>query len=68
MVPANFKELQAVVDAGRMQDLEAKSTVKQALWALAGDLGLVKQTEGADKQGRFKGDRGSIGGRRGRSK
>ncbi|MFG3135127.1 CpaE family protein [Streptomyces sp. NPDC048211] len=68
VVPANFKELQAVVDAGRMQDLEAKSTVKQALWGLAGDLGLVKNAEGADKQGKFKGDRGSFGARRGRTK
>ncbi|WP_406392524.1 CpaE family protein [Streptomyces sp. NBC_00887] len=68
VVPANFKELQAVVDAGRMQDLEAKSTVKQALWGLAGDLGLVKNAENADKQGKFKGDRGAIGGRRGRVK
>lgn len=40
-VPANFKELQGAVDAGRMQDLDSKSTVKQALWALAGELGLV---------------------------
>lgn len=63
VIPANFKELQAVVDAGRMQDLEAKSTVKQALWGLAGDLGLVKNAENADKQGKFKGDRGAIGGR-----
>ncbi|MFD9541607.1 CpaE family protein [Streptomyces sp. NPDC060022] len=68
VIPANFKELQAVVDAGRMQDLEAKSTVKQALWGLAGDLGLVKNAENADKQGKFKGDRGAIGGRRGRVK
>ncbi|MFD8689796.1 CpaE family protein [Streptomyces sp. NPDC059651] len=68
VVPANFKELQAVVDAGRMQDLEAKSTVKQALWGLAGDLGLVKNAEGGDKQGKFKGDRGSFGARRGRTK
>lgn len=68
VVPANFKELQAAVDAGRMQDLEAKSTVKQALWGLAGDLGLVKNPENADKQGKFKGDRGAIGGRRGRVK
>ncbi|MEU9095527.1 AAA family ATPase [Streptomyces sp. NPDC048428] len=68
VIPANFKELQAVVDAGRMQDLEAKSTVKQALWGLAADLGLVKNAEEADKQGKFKGDRGSFGGRRGRTK
>ncbi|MFJ2089662.1 CpaE family protein [Streptomyces sp. NPDC087901] len=67
-VPANFKELQAVIDAGRLQDLEAKSTVKQALWGLAGDLGLVKNSESAEKQGKFKGDRGSLGGRRGRTK
>ncbi|MFI2778430.1 CpaE family protein [Streptomyces sp. ALB3] len=67
-IPAAFKELQAVVDAGRMQDLEAKSTVKQALWGLAGDLGLVKNTEGTDKQGRLRGDRGALGGRRGRAK
>ncbi|WP_406454191.1 AAA family ATPase [Streptomyces sp. NBC_00876] len=68
VIPANFKELQAVVDAGRLQDLEAKSTVKQALWGLAGDLGLVKSAEAASKQGRFKGDRGSVGTRRGRTK
>ncbi|MER5180256.1 AAA family ATPase [Streptomyces sp. NPDC002896] len=65
-VPANFKELQPVVDAGRMQDLDAKSTVKQALWALAGELGLVKAPAGAQgKSGKFRGnDRGSIGLRR----
>ncbi|QES43559.1 septum formation initiator [Streptomyces venezuelae] len=40
-VPAHFKELQAAVDAGRMQDLESRSSVKQALWGLAGELGLV---------------------------
>ncbi|MFF1453238.1 CpaE family protein [Streptomyces sp. NPDC058274] len=40
-VPAAFKELQSVVDAGRLQDLDARSTVKQALWALAGELDLV---------------------------
>lgn len=68
VIPANFKELHAVVDAGRMQDLESKSTVKQALWGLAGELGLVKIPEGAEKQGKFKGDRGSVGVRRGRSK
>ncbi|MFJ8006515.1 AAA family ATPase [Streptomyces fagopyri] len=45
-VPAAFKELQSVVDAGRLQDLDARSTVKQALWALAGELGLVVAQEG----------------------
>ncbi|MEV0257465.1 AAA family ATPase [Streptomyces sp. NPDC050732] len=41
-VPAGFKELQAAVDAGRMQDLDSRSSVKQALWGLAGELGLVE--------------------------
>ncbi|MEU8948298.1 AAA family ATPase [Streptomyces sp. NPDC048489] len=45
-VPAAFKELQSVVDAGRLQDLDARSTVKQALWALAAELGLVVPQEG----------------------
>ncbi|MCP3819058.1 AAA family ATPase [Streptomyces sp. A3M-1-3] len=63
-VPANFKELQAVVDAGRVQDLDSKSVVKQALWGLAGELGLVKVPEGPEKSGKFRNDRGSIGIRR----
>ncbi|MFC7843287.1 CpaE family protein [Streptomyces sp. NPDC001046] len=62
-VPANFKELQSVVDAGRIHELESKSSVKQALWGLAGELGLVKVPDGAQKPGRgFRGgDRGSVG-------
>ncbi|MEV4920302.1 AAA family ATPase [Streptomyces tirandamycinicus] len=64
VIPANFKELQALVDAGRMQDLEARSTVKQALWGLAGELGLVKSSEAPRKQGRLKSDRGALGIRR----
>ncbi|MGI5357110.1 AAA family ATPase [Streptomyces sp. CA-252508] len=67
-VPAGFKELQSVVDAGRMQDLEAKSSVKQALWALAAELGIVKAPEGEVRQGKFRGDRGSVGLRRSRGK
>jgi pilus assembly protein CpaE len=51
-VPANFKELQGVVDAGRIHELESKSSVKQALWGLAGELGLVKTPGGAQKAGR----------------
>ncbi|WP_433452224.1 P-loop NTPase [Streptomyces sp. CA-142005] len=45
-IPANFKELQAVVDAGRVHELDNRSSVKQALWGLAGELGLVRATEG----------------------
>lgn len=66
VVPANFKELQSVVDAGRIHELENKSSVKQALWGLAGELGLVKAPDGAQKAGRgFRGgDRGSVSFRR----
>ncbi|MET8127142.1 AAA family ATPase [Streptomyces sp. NPDC005065] len=65
-IPANFKELQGAVDAGRMHELDARSTVKQALWGLAGELGIVKLPAGADRSGgknagKFKNDRGSIG-------
>ncbi|WP_405830112.1 CpaE family protein [Streptomyces sp. NBC_01176] len=45
-VPAAFKELQSVVDAGRLQDLDTRSTVKHALWALAAELGLAVAQEG----------------------
>ncbi|MFI6939606.1 AAA family ATPase [Streptomyces sp. NPDC050418] len=58
-VPSNFKELQSAVDAGRMQDLDSRSTVKQALWGLAGELGLVAAPP--PKSSRLTGDRGSIG-------
>ncbi|MEU1470829.1 AAA family ATPase [Streptomyces sp. NPDC005761] len=60
-IPANFKELQGAVDAGRMHELDSKSVVKQALWALAGELGLVKMPAGAEAGGKYKNDRGSIG-------
>ncbi|MCX5204538.1 AAA family ATPase [Streptomyces sp. NBC_00237] len=62
-VPSNYKELQSAADAGRLQDLDSRSTVKQALWALAGELGIVKTPEPASggRGGRMKGDRGSIG-------
>ncbi|MGY0058813.1 AAA family ATPase [Streptomyces sp. LZ34] len=46
VVPAGFKELQPAVDSGRMQDLDAKSAVKQALWGLAGELGLLEAPGG----------------------
>ncbi|MGK5734032.1 AAA family ATPase [Streptomyces sp. URMC 124] len=40
-VPACYKELQPAVDSGRMQDLDARSGVRQAMWTLAGELGLI---------------------------
>ncbi|MFC9848820.1 CpaE family protein [Streptomyces sp. NPDC060223] len=66
-IPAAFKELQSVVDAGRLQDLDARSTVKQALWALAGELGLVIAQEGGGGGRRRKApssDRGALALRR----
>ncbi|MBZ6286229.1 AAA family ATPase [Streptomyces olivaceus] len=64
-VPANFKELQAAVDAGRVHELDAKGAVKQALWALAGELGLAGAPESDRKgHGRLRGDRGSVSLRR----
>jgi pilus assembly protein CpaE len=65
-VPAAFKELQSVVDAGRLQDLDTRSTVKQALWALAGELGLVVAQEGGGGGRRRKAssDRGALALRR----
>ncbi|MFH8446378.1 CpaE family protein [Streptomyces sp. NPDC018026] len=63
-VPANFKELQGAVDAGRVHELDGRSTVKQALWALAGELGLAGVPDGGRKgHGRLRGDRGDRGGR-----
>ncbi|MEU8629647.1 AAA family ATPase [Streptomyces sp. NPDC048669] len=60
-IPANFKELQSAVDAGRMHELDSKSVVKQALWALAGELGLVKTPDRAESGAKERNDRGSIG-------
>ncbi|MGW1071418.1 AAA family ATPase [Streptomyces sp. NPDC002537] len=40
-IPAGYRELQAAVDSGRMQDLDARSAVRQALWTLAAELGLA---------------------------
>ncbi|WP_069814732.1 AAA family ATPase [Streptomyces sp. TP-A0874] len=68
-IPSNYKELQPSIDAGRMQDLDSRSTVKQAMWGLAGELGLVAVPEPAPgKGGKGKdsqyNDRGSVGVRR----
>jgi pilus assembly protein CpaE len=64
-VPSHYKELQSAADAGRLQDLDSRSTVKQALWALAGELGLVKTQEpssgGRGSRAARNSDRGSIG-------
>ncbi|MEU1268179.1 AAA family ATPase [Streptomyces sp. NPDC005799] len=65
VIPANFKELQGAVDAGRVHELDSRGVVKQALWSLAGELGLVKAAEAAHRGGgRFRGDRGAVSFRR----
>ncbi|MEU3658279.1 AAA family ATPase [Streptomyces sp. NPDC032940] len=63
-VPAGFKELQGALDSGRIHELDSRSTVKQALWGLAGELGLAKAAGGDRKGGRFRSDRGSVSLRR----
>ncbi|MBO1334676.1 AAA family ATPase [Streptomyces sp. VRA16 Mangrove soil] len=61
-VPAAYKELQAAVDAGRMQDLDNRSTVKQALWTLAGELGLVAAPppDQGGRRSRRRADKGAV--------
>ncbi len=47
-VPAAFKELQGCLDSSRMHELDSKGAVRQALWALAGEAGLVGGERRAD--------------------
>ncbi|MDT3397019.1 P-loop NTPase [Streptomyces sp. B1866] len=51
-VPASFKELQPAVDSGRMHELDSRSVVKQALWGLAGELGLVEPADPGSRSAR----------------
>jgi pilus assembly protein CpaE len=67
VIPAGFRELQAVIDAGRLQDLDARSTVKTGIWALAGELGLINGSTLPAARGKRqrrdraeKGDRGQV--------
>nr|WP_202451079.1 P-loop NTPase [Streptomyces sp. SID4948] len=63
VIPAAFKELQSVIDAGRLQDLDNRSTVKAGIWALAGEVGLVTgATAAPPARGRKqrRGDRGQV--------
>ncbi|WP_369206811.1 CpaE family protein [Streptomyces sp. PU-14G] len=65
-VPAHFRELQSALDAGRMQDLDPKGGVRQALWGLAGELGLTAPAQG--QTGQLPGPSGrGIGRRQNRS-
>ena len=63
-VPANFKELQSAVDAGRVQDLDSRGGVRQALWSFAGELGVVAEEGAAPSRARKKGRaKGAKGGK-----
>ncbi|WP_431952069.1 AAA family ATPase [Actinacidiphila sp. bgisy167] len=63
VVPAAFRELQAVVDAGRLQDLDNRSTVKQGVWTLAAEIGVTGPPgpAAAPRRGRRgRGDQGQV--------
>jgi pilus assembly protein CpaE len=64
VVPAAFRELQGVIDAGRLNDLDGRSTVRAGIWSLAGELGLVTgATLPAGRSGgkrMRRGDRGQV--------
>lgn len=63
VVPAAFRELQPVIDAGRLHDLDARSTVKTGIWSLAGELGLVTGATlpaARGKKSRRGGERGQV--------
>lgn len=65
-VPANFRELQGCLDSSRMHELDSRGAVRQALWALAGELGLTGQgTSPQPGKGLVRqGDRGALALRR----
>jgi pilus assembly protein CpaE len=63
VVPAAFRELQPVIDAGRLHDLDGRSTVRTGIRALAGELGLAGAAALPAARGRKAkrgGDRGQI--------
>ncbi|WP_165987871.1 AAA family ATPase [Streptomyces sp. YIM 98790] len=56
VVPAAFRELQEAMDAGRIQDLDHRGTVRRAMWALASEIG-ISAPDTASVSGRRKGKR-----------
>lgn len=56
VIPANFRELQDALDAGRIQDLDPRGSVRRALWGLAAEIGLAAP-EAAAAGGRRRGRR-----------
>ncbi|MGP3967050.1 AAA family ATPase [Streptomyces sp. 6N223] len=58
VIPANFRELQEAMDAGRIQDLDPRGPVRRAMWSLAAELGLTAAESTAAGGGRRRGRRG----------
>jgi pilus assembly protein CpaE len=50
VVPAAYKELQGVVDAGRLQDLDNRSTVKQGTVGTGGGVGPGRRPAGGRRR------------------
>ncbi|WP_435124722.1 AAA family ATPase [Actinacidiphila sp. bgisy144] len=64
-IPAGFRELQPVIDAGRLHDLDGRSAVRGGIWSLAGELGLVTAVAPTGRSGgkrlrRADRDRGQV--------
>jgi pilus assembly protein CpaE len=57
VIPANFRELQEAMDAGRIQDLDPRGSVRRAMWSLAAELGLTAP-ESPSAGGKRRGRRG----------
>jgi pilus assembly protein CpaE len=58
VIPANFRELQEAMDAGRIQDLDPRGPVRRAMWSLAAELGLTMPESAAAGVGKRRGRRG----------
>ncbi|THA24754.1 CobQ/CobB/MinD/ParA nucleotide binding domain-containing protein [Streptomyces sp. RKND-216] len=65
-VPAGFKELHTALDAGRIQDVDDRSSVKQALWTLAAEVGAAAPPQGGNGGGRGGEGKGGRGPRHSR--
>ncbi|SFB88408.1 AAA family ATPase [Streptomyces aidingensis] len=56
VIPAAFRELQEAMDAGRIQDLDHRGSVRRAMWALAAEIG-ISAPDAAPASGRRKAKR-----------
>ncbi|CAM5479907.1 Pilus assembly protein CpaE OS=Streptomyces violarus OX=67380 GN=FHS41_002548 PE=4 SV=1 [Streptomyces violarus] len=63
-IPAHFKELQGVVDAGRVHELEGRTRSSRPCGAWPANSAWSRPPRGVHKAGRGRGDRGSVSFRR----